>query len=68
MNDDDFLQEVDIYDGKYLPQLPPEKEQAIRLENEGFLSSFRENTPPDFPTVILYRLTDKGKARVPRYR
>ena len=67
MTDDEFLQEVDTYDGRYFPQMPPEKEQAQRLEKEGFLTSFVEEFP-NGPPERLYRLTPRGKQRIPRYR
>lgn len=67
MDDDTFLQEVDINGSDYFPQLPADKEQAERLEREGFLQAFLKHVS-DGPPVKFHRLTAKGKSRVPRYR
>jgi hypothetical protein len=68
MTDDDCLQEVDTDgDGGYFPQMPSEKVQAERLESEGFLQGFIKDFPGE-SSQKRYRLTPKGKLRVPRYR
>ena len=66
MPDDQFLQ-ADIQ-GEYFPPLPMEREQAERLEREGYLLSFFKPNNLGLPPEKVFRLTSKGKERVPRYQ
>ena len=47
--------------------MAPEKQQAQRLEREGFLDLVVKHFPGE-SSQTFYRLTSEGKKRVPRYR
>lgn len=68
MTDDQFLQEADVYGGGYFPQSQADRAQAERLEREGYLSGFLNGNNLGLPPEKLYKLTAKGRARVPRYQ
>ena len=65
MDDDAFLQKVHVYQkrGGYFPA-EDEIALAIRLEREGFLSSFRSSNLKGLPSENLYMLTTKGLQRL----